>query len=667
MPTYGGGDGNWTDAANWSVGEVPAEDGVAGFLSKVNSTVSLGNTTQTAGALLVETGVDKTTTLTAGELKVDSVTITSGKLVMDDSAELVTTAINGGAEAVLGGKIKLVGATKRAMGGVYTGGYDDAKVQMSGGSQTFKPGAGLSISGDAGTAILAYDADATMDKIATTGATVALDRAAGSTLNLGEASTMKGGTLEIQMTDDEIASGTAVITAGKTLKLDGTTIIINTGSGSDATVLPGVTEVLAKTTIESDAELDVKFDSMAYSKYYGGVTSKDGELRLIRNTSFYGENLKPETKTGAAGIAMADGVLAALNPQAKNPDGTLAKVLDKLDKYVMDGASPKAADEVGAALAGAGTAVLGMAISGDVERQLKSIRNRTTSMGVDQTVVNPDLPYYNAWFNAEGDQQELTTSEKMGGYKLNTWGGTVGFDVDLCNTFTAGMALTAMMGDLDVTSEDSTTGDLNTYYVSAFARVASGAWSHTFIGTVGMADISLNRTVADDKIEGDTDAMSFGLMYETGRVIALDEDGETCIQPVFNVAWRHSSMDSYKETGSDAALEVGEQTMNTVTFGLGARLQTVAGQTTYNRTCIFECRAMAKVDAGDRSSTSEVELAGLKASMDSQERGAVGLEAGAGLIIPVGDDSGAIFVDGSVDIRADYTNMNGSVGYRVNF
>ena len=107
--------------------------------------------------------------------------------------------------------------------------------------------------------------------------------------------------------------------------------------------------------------------------------------------------------------------------------------------------------------------------------------------------------------------------------------------------------------------------------------------------------------------------------------------------------------------------------MDTVTFGMGARLQTITGQTAFNRDCIFECRAMVKVDVGDRSSTSEVELAGVKASIDSQERGAVGLEAGAGFILPTGNDAGNIFLDASIDFRAEYTQANATFGYRVNF
>ena len=44
-----------------------------------------------------------------------------------------------------------------------------------------------------------------------------------------------------------------------------------------------------------------------------------------------------------------------------------------------------------------------------------------------------------------------------------------------------------------------------------------------------------------------------------------------------------------------------------------------------------------------------------------------GLEAGAGLTIPLGDEGSSIFMDASVEVRAEYTNVNGTVGYRINF
>ena len=51
----------------------------------------------------------------------------------------------------------------------------------------------------------------------------------------------------------------------------------------------------------------------------------------------------------------------------------------------------------------------------------------------------------------------------------------------------------------------------------------------------------------------------------------------------------------------------------------------------------------------------------------SAECGVCGVEAGAGLSIPLGQSSGKLCVDGSVERRADSSNLTATVGWRINF
>ena len=50
---------------------------------------------------------------------------------------------------------------------------------------------------------------------------------------------------------------------------------------------------------------------------------------------------------------------------------------------------------------------------------------------------------------------------------------------------------------------------------------------------------------------------------------------------------------------------------------------------------------------------------------DPAEGGALDLELGAGITVPVG--VGCIFTDGAVELRNDYVNFNAAVGYKVQF
>ncbi len=365
----------------------------------------------------------------------------------------------------------------------------------------------------------------------------------------------------------------------------------------------------------------------------------------------------------------------SMEHMAAEPDGDLAQAFNAVANMATSANVDKdAIAQALAAVAGSSTAVLGSAFSADVERQLKAIRNRTTTMGVNQCEVNENMPYYNAWINAEGNHRELDADGLAAGYTHDSWGGTVGFDVDVTPSLTMGLALTAMYGDIESDGADKAEGDFDTMYLSAFARYARNAWVHTFVATVGRADVTLDRTVNvggySYNTTGETDGVAFGFMYEVGRVFALNEEGTTCWQPVFNVALRNSSISGYEEDGSDAALAVGDQDFTTVTFGVGARMQTIIGENLYNRTSIFEARALLKFDVGDteaEATTAMINGNGKEYAIEGAEVGEIGVEIGAGVTIPVGAEGGSIFMDASADIRSGYTNFNGTVGYRVNF
>lgn len=340
----------------------------------------------------------------------------------------------------------------------------------------------------------------------------------------------------------------------------------------------------------------------------------------------------------------------------------------------LDAATGRSADRLLSASAGAGVAALGVATMGDMERQLKAIRNRTTSMGLDPQMVYDDLPLFNAWVNAEGDRRELNADGTASGYSLSSWGATVGVDVDFSPSFTAGLAFTGMYGDFQGKSPDHAEGDMDHYYLTLFGRYAARRWTHTLVAAAGWADVSLNRHVnfpgGGYRTHGSTDGNSFGFLYELGYVIPLDEDDRACVQPIFNISYRHVALDSYMERGSDAALHFGSQEMDAVSFGLGARAQTYALENMLNRRSLLEARMLLKVDAGDVRSNADIALRSLRSRagrVRSAESGRVGLEMGAGISVPIGVDYGYLFLDGSYEFRADMTDVNGTVGYRISF
>ena len=434
---------------------------------------------------------------------------------------------------------------------------------------------------------------------------------------------------------------------------------------------------------EGGLEADVVFDAdgakvlhSGNDRYdYSAYTVSDGVVLKadLINPNLY-EDSVAETHNGITGGIMLDKLYKNATILENHPNGDLVRTMEAINQQLMVNNSKKGLDDLFAAVAGASIPAMGVAFADDISRQMQAIRNRTTTMGVDQSAVNEGMPYFNAWINAEGGNRNLDKDGTSSGYDLTSWGGTVGFDVDFTPRLTAGIAVSSMYGDYTANAPDSAEGDFDTQYVTAFARYGYRAWVHTFVASVGRADATLERTVSHQygsyRTKGETDGMGFGLMYEVGYVRALNESGTACIQPVMNFALTKASLNGYTEKGSDAALEVGDIEMTTFTVGAGARIQATIGENLYNRSSIFECRALAKFRAGDRNAETDVDFAAAAmgtGSVESAEMGNVGIEVGAGIVVPLGAEHSSIFADVSAEFSTGYTSVNGTVGYRINF
>ena len=697
------GDGTLTVGGNVNTAQLTMSEGGLTLNGNDNTIGSLADDGVAAGATTADSTLTVNDLLTVeGESELTGTSLVGdGTLLLKESLKLSNAAALDGVAVELQND-NFGDAAALALDGV-TG--NEVSALDGAGSLQGGNGADLTVTGKGGSFSGSLDALAGSTGGATLkiaeGASQTLDRVTGSTAWSVE----NAGELTINITNPAVTTGTGT---NKPLTLDSltmksgstTTMVLNTDAPAkylnlqELVVEDGAKVALQSTglneidfggsitlayaangvTVGDDVAVDLG-NSTAFKKVKEAtlVSSADGKS-LVLQTAYHDEN-QYEKMASSDNAAAGAALLWSVNTGAL-PNGSALKAVDEAVNALSKQGSAAAAaqaDKIMAAVAGSSTAILGSALSSDVERQLRAIRNRTTTMGVAQTEVNEGMPYVNAWLNAEGDHHEMDADGLAAGYTRDSWGGTVGFDVDLTPSFTMGLAVTAMYGDIESEAADKAEGDFDTQYLSLFARYSSNAWTHTFVATVGRADITLDRTVNYGtgiyETTGDTEGTSFGFMYEVGRVFALTEDGDVCLQPVANVTFRHSSVDGYEESGCDATVAVDEQTYSAVTLGVGARLQAVIGTSIYNRASILEARALAKFDMGDREGETDVRLTqgGDTATVKSAELGAFGAEFGVGVTVPVGTNAGSIFVDGSAEIRSGYTNINGTVGYRINF
>ncbi|MFI3244072.1 MAG: hypothetical protein R3Y56_07465 [Akkermansia sp.] len=661
----------------------------------VLGTVNAQDTTLIVESATKDTVLDTGETITStGSLSMSTLNLENTDLSVADGANFSVTQMTADADSTIAGKLTLTGGES-----TLEGSYNKATINMvdvAALTVDASKASGLSLTGSADSITLNKASGATINAINVSGAQVDLGTMS-DTLNLSNASSIVGGTLSMVI-DGDILGDTFtpmidVSAANGKLSLTDTTVEI----GIDGVAkIAGLTSTdgnyilcaLGSDIVMGEGSSIVLADNLY--KYFSSASLVNGNLVATRNDTYY--NDMGLTENGKAGLKLISEmlstrdldaliasesqtitVIANATANATTANSDLTDILTDMDSYKAKGAT-RAADTLAAAVAGATTTSLGSAMMADVERQLRSTRNRTRSMGVDPTVVNPDMPYYNAWIAAEGSSSQLDADSTYAGHNLSNTGGAIGMDVDLNDAWSVGASFTALIGDLDSDGADTAKGDFDTMYVSAYARMNKGRWNHSFVASYGMLDATLDRTVRGTETaystKGDTSGSAFALMYEVGYTYAVTEDASTCVQPVFNISMINSNVDGYTETGSDATLKVGDQKNTYVTFGAGAVLETIVGEDIYNRASVFSGRLMFKADAGERTSEADVSLtnsSGFTQTVKGAEVGAVGIEIGAGLTIPVTEDVGAIFVDASCELRSGMTNFNGTVGYRFSF
>ncbi len=650
------------------------------------------------------------------ELELGTVELNSAGLQVNSNIALSVDTLEGDAGSRVSGEFMLTDGGERGEDySGYNGSYEAGTViHVMGGEHTLAAHekGGLSVNANDGSTTTITCAEGTAVTSITAGLpewgneeqnhVIVLDNAnADGTVNplqIDEYSQINGGTLRFAVDVHEVAEGSgSEVASGAAVNLNGVDIIVtqagDAAANPDINLAGGTTDRVIATIGAGDgavaqgeagimplalepeepqaAENKVTLEGAFFDRNFKAGSARMDGNKVVGdlNTRYYTDELA-QTGNGTEGMEMIDMAHFETTAQAnRDAYADLAGVLDAMDAHRENGAAG-AADRLASAVAGASTTALGMALSDDMERQLKAIRNRTTTMG---GLHGQQAPAFNAWINAEGDYRDMDADGTMAGYTVSSWGGTVGFDVAFSECFSAGLAFTAMYGDLDADAADVASADLDTYYISAFTRKSCGNWVYTCVGSIGLMDATMERTVnygGSYTSSGDTEGLGLGLMYEVGYKMALNEDRSTILQPVVNVTWRHIEVDAYTESGSDASLRLSEQELDTLTFGLGARLQTTVGEQTFNHAMLLEARALAKLDAGDRQSevTSTLVNAGAtSAHLSGAELDAFGVELGAGLTIPLGAESGALFTDVSVELRGDYSNVNATIGYKLSF
>ncbi len=356
---------------------------------------------------------------------------------------------------------------------------------------------------------------------------------------------------------------------------------------------------------------------------------------------------------GRVGLKLAESI---------NNDTSIAKPIDlekalaSLNNLIITNRTVDA-DALASAMAGSSVTAIGSAMMSDVDRQMKSNRQRTATLRCGSGT--------SAWIAAEGSTSTMLNAGSQMGHTLRNWGGSVGFDFPFGDSFQLGVSFTSLYGDLSTDAMDRADGSLDTNYMSIYGQVESGAWRHRFAISAGWGEADITRHIYHEGGSYETNALSNTYSATQFYELGYHLDVNWTLLASFTI--QHANVDAYSETGSGAGLEVGSQVSDWGTLAIGIENHILYGGGEYSPS--LHSRILFKTYLGDKGSTSEVQFqaGGNSAIIKGTEAGNFGIEMGTGFQLPLGEKGGVIFIDAAIELREELTDANASVGYSISF
>ncbi len=386
-----------------------------------------------------------------------------------------------------------------------------------------------------------------------------------------------------------------------------------------------------------------------------------------------------ETFNEKAGAALLSGHVLRSSINGVDPD--VERVAEVIAGAMQS--NPSVAHKALAAMAGSTLTSVSAAQSAALRNQTSRVRDhalqaaRLRCAGNDEaTQQQRPCKTTHVWVEGTSFFSEQHSIGDESGYRLNSWGGAVGIDAQVNAHWSVGLSLAANYGDLEARAADYAKGDLDSYYVSAWSQAKNGRWGNTLLFTVGTNEADLRRTVnygaGSYTATSNASGSSLGAMWElTCDFHPVKENKSNILQPLFNVAVQHTSMDGFSEKNAGGVgLATEKQTRDTMTLGLGLRwLAAIDSAKAVNRTVSTELHANVAQDLGDRRSVANVALLtdpNFTQSVYGSKTGSTAFQFGAGVNVPMTPNS-CIYVNAGGELREHANTWNATLGVRMGF
>lgn len=378
-----------------------------------------------------------------------------------------------------------------------------------------------------------------------------------------------------------------------------------------------------------------------------------------------------------AGARLLERAAQALHPhENRQRYPKLAEMVDVVSAYLMND-DVQSAEELAAQVGGDGLGNLHAAWRSLMERRLRAFGRQLPcmpSVQFPEKDAEQNRPW-SFWANVDMDRYHVDSREHTPGYRLRSYGGTVGAAMVASESLTLGLSVSGGHGRLrSVGGYTDMQGELDSLFVSAYALWQSGRWQHRLTGCVGVAELSFDRSVympTGYAVHGSTHGRGVGLFYELSRDFVIAAEPGDCMSwcPFANVSYLFTRLGGCTESGGDAALQLADSRSSNGIFGLGVRLRSVFTQSGFGSPFAVDIRVQGKAVAGPRRGEAEVSLPGVPGSVTTYgaDPGAVGVEFGMGFNLPLRAGHGALFADGAAFWEPHGWAIGGVLGYLCPF
>ncbi|PIF51009.1 outer membrane autotransporter protein [Pseudomonas sp. 29] len=172
------------------------------------------------------------------------------------------------------------------------------------------------------------------------------------------------------------------------------------------------------------------------------------------------------------------------------------------------------------------------------------------------------------WLQALSSDADQDARRGVAGYDADSHGVAVGADGQLTADTSIGLAYSYL--DTDVKSDLGSKTKVTGHALTVYSNWTRDNWFVDASLMYGWNDNESKRYIAGTRAKGDYDSDVFGVSALAGYTLRLTPG--VVLEPQVGARYANVGMDSYREKGSSAALNVGGQRYEVGEMGFGARL-----------------------------------------------------------------------------------------------